>query len=58
MMSAKKKKESPDIGQALTLFAVRCKKMKDALDRLTEMMEKEVKESKAFRKMIRHEMRK
>ena len=53
-----KKKEPPDLGQALTLFAVRCKKMKDALERLIETMEKEVKESKAFRKMIRREMRK
>ena len=55
-MSAKKK-ELPDIGQTLTLLAIRCKKMKDAIERLADATEKETKESKAFRKQIRREIK-
>lgn len=56
-MSGRKAKEPPDIGQALTLLIVQCGKMKDETKRLGDAMRKEIKESKAFRKQIRREMR-
>ena len=58
MMSGRKAKEPPDIGQALTLLIVKCGKMKDEMKRLGDAIEKEIKESKAFRRQIRREMRK
>lgn len=56
-MNGRKKKEPPDIGQALTLLIVQCGKMKDEMKRLADAIEAEHKESKAFRKQIRREMR-
>ena len=56
-MNGRKAKEPPDIGQALTLLIVQNGKMKDEMKRLGVAIRKEIKESKAFRKQMRREMR-